>query len=125
MEAQSGCQMPASPPVLLFEDGDGAVSEGQLYEKLNDKCRGIRVFYYNEGVSCDHSEKHDEVWRAKLTKGSLEAGTVVAVPHYVTGYGQRSYFVVILWDCGHEKVYKEEEFGSIRIHDLGPAGMFR
>ena len=32
--------------------------------------------------------------------------------------------VMILWDCGYEKVYQKDDLEKIRVFDLGPAGKF-
>lgn len=96
----------------------------ELYPKLKEKSRGIRVFYWStSGQHCDHDQYHNESWDTQLKDGkSLEAGTVIALADFEVPEQGKHHLVAIRWDCGFVKVYSRLELANIRVFDLGPAG---
>ena len=120
------------PDVLYQNSGKISSKEIQdLYPKLVEKSRGVRVFYFNEtnnNVNSDHPQNHNQEWKAKLQDGNegrkcLEAGTTVALTQYsIPGTEESRCLVVVKWDCGFEKAYTRSELSNIRVFDLGPTG---
>ena len=108
------------PPDVLYQD----VSEWSESD-LRSKCRGIRVFYFND--SCkhrDHQHPPDGGWASEDKNGGgrrLEAGTVIDLTEF-DKRGAKEYMLVIQWDCGMCKGYAKEEWICLRVFDLGPTG---
>ena len=117
-------ELEESPEILYDKSPDVSPSLGVHSQ---EKCCGIRVFYFSKSKNesnCDHHDEHDENWRARMAAGDcLEAGTVVGLPCYSGRRGRAvTHSVAILWDCGVDRVYTESQLGNIRVFDLGPAG---
>lgn len=114
--------MDASPPVVLYD----SPRELRRVSDLQDKCPGVRIFYFNEGDQHrDHSHQRRE-WNSQPDDDQslprLEAGTVIALLEY-SSRGELKPVVVVRWDCGREKAYTELEWSCLRVFDLGPAGV--
>lgn len=114
-------------PEVFYENPSKISDEEikELYPELTQKSRGIRVFYFNQTITCDHPQHHSSRWEDSLGCNSLEAGTTIALTQYsVNGDGKQRYLLIIRWDCGFEKAYNESELENIRVFDLGPAGTY-
>ena len=128
--------MAADSPVLFFGPTESAWKEKPAW---NEKCRGIRVFLYDvrrqhsasdrERWLCHEEHCHNLNWRSVCKpdqpdddKASLEAGIILDVLRYSSGYGESKLAVAIQWDCGHEELLPEESWSRIRVFDLGPTG---
>lgn len=111
-------------PELFFGEVNEAQGIDKIACKFEESCCGIRVFYFDGQRNCDHTEKHEDDWKDEPTDatdvnlGALEAGTIVAIPRFC---GKR-YGVIVVWDCGHDVYYREDELEKLRVFDLGPAG---
>lgn len=119
--------------MLLYqtkEDGEveELFSQPQVEEKIKEKSRGIRVFYFSDktdGVQSDHHRHHNAQWQEELEgKSSVEAGTVIELlKASIPGANhQCHYFIVIQWDCGYVNAYPKQDLKDIGVFDLGPAG---
>lgn len=118
----------ADTPDIFYENAGKLSSKeiNQLFPTLEEKCRGIRVFYFNQSspLGTDHPQDHNSEWKDKLDEGDcLEAGTTVALSRYSkNGAEKEHYLVIVQWDCGFHKSYTEPELKNIRVFDLGPTG---